>query len=88
MVIAVRFCLHRLLCYMNMHLSIVLCCGMQNQQIITICCEFHKTISVQNMTVSVFPFLSYRNMIVLIVGTKACLQTNYGVVVKFIALPS
>ena len=37
------------------------------------------------------PFLSYMNMlvpIVLVVGTKGCLQTNYGDVVKFIAVPS
>ena len=34
--------------------------------------------------VSVFPFLSYMSMlvpIVLVVGTKDCLQTNYGDVV-------
>ena len=40
---------------------------------------------------SVFPFLSYMSMlvpIVLVVGTKDCLQTNYGDVVKFNAVPS
>ena len=40
---------------------------------------------------AVFLFLSYMNMFVptvLVVDTKGCLQTNYGDVVKFIAVPS
>ena len=56
----------------------------------TICCEFHKIVSLyQECCV---PFLSYMSTlklvpIVFVVGTKDCLQTNYGDV-KFIAIPS
>ena len=55
----------------------------------TICCEFHKIVY-QDRCVSVFPFLSYMSLvtIVLVVCTKHCLQTNYGDVVKVIAVPS
>ena len=57
----------------------------------TICCEFHEIEFLYQVCVSVFPFLNYMSMlvpIVLVIGTKDCLQTNYGDVVKFIAVPS
>ena len=72
-----------------LHLPIVLCCDRHMFTLtMTICCEFHKIVSLYQ--VSVFPFLSYMSLvtIVLVVGTKHCLQTNYGDVVKFITVPS
>ena len=72
--------------YMNMHLPIVLCCGMQQNYIV-----LWVSIPIPSRCVSVFLFLSYMNMpvpIVLVVNTKGCLQTNYGDVVKFIVVPS
>ena len=77
--------LYKLFCSVFMHLSIVLWENTlfiyQQNLIMTIGCEFHKIVSLYQVCVLVFPFLSYMSMlvtIVLVVGTKDCLQTNYG----------
>ena len=59
----------------------------QNLIMTIICCEFHKIVSLYQVCVSVFPFLSYMSMlvpIVLVVGTKDCLRT----MAMFTAVPS
>ena len=60
--------------------------------IMTLCCGFHKILSLLPCTICVsVPFSKLHEHACpycFSVGTKGCLQTNYGDVVKFIAVPS